>query len=416
MTTAKKKLRIAFLVRFFPGLTETFILTQIVDLLKKGHEIQIVAMPTPPSPVIHGDIHRYRLLDRTCYIAKMPPGKWKRRIDTAGRILFHAVRHPVDLFRLLGAHLGASSGFDYESFYYGLSFLGKRFDILHAHFGYSGKAAAMLKKAGMAQRIITTFHGSDVNRYPKIHGRTVYDNLFRAGDLFTVNTAFTGRRLQDLGCHPEKIQILPVGLDLHSFSFRERTFPEDGRLRILTVGRLVEKKGHRYMIEALSKIVPHYPNLQYLIAGDGELNLYLRDLAREMNLEKQVHFLGPLSAEQVRRVYDQAHLFVLPSVTSADGDMEGQGLVLQEAQAAGLPVVSTLHNGIPEGVLDGRSGLLVPEKDSGALAQALFYLLEHPETWAAMGRCGHQWAAERYDIEQLNQKLEDFYMQVLELK
>jgi colanic acid/amylovoran biosynthesis glycosyltransferase len=416
MESPDRKLRIAFILRFFPSLSETFILTQLVNLLKRGHEIYIVALPTEKQSVVHPDVDHWRLMERTHYAPPIPGTRWRRRFKTAGWIFCLFWLHPIDLPRLLWVHLRNPGGFDYESLYYGFCFLGRRDDIVHAHFGYSGRAAAFLGKAGMARRIITTFHGSDVNRYPRIHGRAVYDALFQAGDLFTVNTDFTGGKLRQLGCDPEKIRVLPVGLEIHSFSFKERIFPQDGRLCILTVGRLVEKKGHRYMIRALPEIVKRYPHVQYLIVGDGELDSCLRSLAEEMNLEGHVRFLGSLPAEQVRTVYDQAHLFVLPSVTAADGDMEGQGLVLQEAQACGLPVVSTYHNGIPDGILEGQSGFLVPEQDSEALTRALLSLIEHPELWAAMGRCGRDYVARKYDIDRLNGQIEDWYYYLVKSK
>jgi colanic acid/amylovoran biosynthesis glycosyltransferase len=409
MERSDRKLRIAFILRFFPALSETFILTQIVNLLKRGHEIHIVALPTDRQSVIHSEVNHWHLMERTLYTLPIPGTRWGRRFKTAGWIFCLFWLHPVDLSRLLWVHLRNPGGFDYESLYYGFCFLGKRYDIVHAHFGYSGRAAAFLKNAGIARRIITTFHGSDVHRYPRIHGRMTYDALFQAGDMFTVNTNFTGEKLHQLGCDPEKIRILPVGLEIHLFSFKERFFPQDGRVYILTVGRLVEKKGHGYMIRALPEIIKRYPQVQYLIVGEGELDSCLRSLVREMDMERYVRFLGSMTAEQVRGVYDQAHLFVLPSVTATDGDMEGQGLVLQEAQASGLPVISTLHNGIPEGVLDGQSGVLVPEKNSEALTQTVLYLLDNPDKWARMGRCGRDYVARKYDIERLNRQIEDWY-------
>ena len=409
MTGNRKKLRIAFIVRYFPSLTETFILNQIVNLLAQGHDIRIFARQTASQAVIHEAVNRFRLLDRTHYASEIPHHKWQRRIKTVGLIIFYAGIHPIDLFRLLKAGLTGPDRFDYEAFYYGLRFLGKRYDILHAHFGYSGKIAVLMKKINIAPRIMTTFHGSDVNRYPRIHGEKVYENLFKNGDVFTVNTEFTGERLRKLGCAADKIHILPVGLETRAIVFRERRFPEDGQVKILTVGRLVEKKGHCYMIRALPEVIKKFPLVKYLIVGEGELAGSLRELVRQLEIKEHVQFLGPQAADRIREIYNQVHLFVLPSVTAADGDMEGQGLVLQEAQAAGLPVVSTLHNGIPEGVLDGKSAILVPEKDSQALAKAFLYLMDHVPEWGKMGRQGHEYVTDRYDIRKLNRQLEDLY-------
>lgn len=120
-----------------------------------------------------------------------------------------------------------------------------------------------------------------------------------------------------------------------------------------------------------------------------------------------------MTQEQVRQFYDDSHIFILPSVTAADGDREGQALVLQEAQAMGLPILSTLHNGISEGVLDGKSGFLVPERDVDALAETLRYLVKNPEVWAKMGCQGCAYVEERYNIEQLNEQLVETYQKLM---
>src|SRR4030065_356569 len=100
-------------------------------------------------------------------------------------------------------------------------------------------------------------------------------------------------------------------------------------------------------------------------------------------------------------------------VTASDGDSEGLPVVLLEAQAVGLPIISSLHGGIPEGVLDSKSGFLVPEKDVDALAKKIEYLIEHPELWPDMGRYGRKFVEERYDIQKLNQRLVKIYKALL---
>ena len=107
---------------------------------------------------------------------------------------------------------------------------------------------------------------------------------------------------------------------------------------------------------------------------------------------------------------------MLPSVTADDGDKEGQALVLQEAGACGLPVLSTLHNGIPEGVLDGKSGFLVPEKNVDALAERLLFLVDNPQLWPGMGKCGREYVEKKYDIKILNEKLVRLYNRLLDDK
>jgi colanic acid/amylovoran biosynthesis glycosyltransferase len=200
-----------------------------------------------------------------------------------------------------------------------------------------------------------------------------------------------------------------VGVRLGPDQFRPRTLDPGEAVTILTVARLVEKKGLEYGIRAVARLKAAHSSVRYRIAGDGELRPRLQSLIRELDLESEVTLLGSRTMAQVAELYRSSHLFLLPSVTAGDGDMEGQGLVLQEAQAAGLPVVSTRHNGIPEGVRDGETGFLVPERDPAALAERLSYLVEHPEVWPAMGRAGRALVEAEFDIEILNDRLVDIY-------
>src|SRR5262249_49503792 len=145
--------------------------------------------------------------------------------------------------------------------------------------------------------------------------------------------------------------------------------------RILTVARLFEKKGYEYSVRAVAKVAATVPNLEYLLVGDpnGPAAPRIRELIRELKMEDKIRILGTRTREQLIEMYQQCHIFILASVTAADGDEEGQGLVLQEAQASGLPVVATRHNGFPESLLDGETGFLVPERDADVLANRILF-------------------------------------------
>ena len=129
-------------------------------------------------------------------------------------------------------------------------------------------------------------------------------------------------------------------------------------------------------------------------------------------MQNYVTLHGALAGSALREVMDAAHIFLLPSV-SVEGDQEGQGLALQEAQAAGLPVVATDHGALPEGMLPGESGFLIPEGDVNALAERLGYLVQHPEIWPKLGRNGRQFAVARYDVRKLNEELVSLYRSTL---
>ena len=204
-----------------------------------------------------------------------------------------------------------------------------------------------------------------------------------------------------------------MGIDLKKFKFSERMKQPGEPIKILTIGRLIEKKGHVYAIRAIAKVVKKYRNIEYLIAGDGPLRNKLEGLVQELGIEKHVKFSGAIEQNEVLKLYQQAHIFVLPSITTSNGDQEGIPVVLMEAQATGLPVISTYHTGIPEVIVEGKSGFLVPEKDVDALAERLEYPIEHPELWPDMGRYGRKFVEEKYDIKKLNQQLVEIYSNIL---
>jgi colanic acid/amylovoran biosynthesis glycosyltransferase len=133
----------------------------------------------------------------------------------------------------------------------------------------------------------------------------------------------------------------------------------------------------------------------------------------ELGLRTAVTFHGACDSGKVLRLLAEAHLFVLASV-SVEGDPEGQGLVLQEAQAAGLPVVATNHGALPEGLVPDESGFLVPERNVDALAERLDYLVRHPELWPAMGRAGRKHMETHYDIRRLNSQQVRLYTRMID--
>ena len=171
----------------------------------------------------------------------------------------------------------------------------------------------------------------------------------------------------------------------------------------------MEVKGIEFGIRAVAKILPTHPNIRYQIAGDGPLLSELKELAAKLGVADCVDFLGGQTQQEVRELYGTSHLFMLPGVVARDGAEEGQGLVLIEAQATGLPVLATRVGGIPESVLDGESGFLVSERDMDALAEKLTYLIEHPELWPGMGRVGRAYVERNFNVNELNDRLVGLY-------
>ena len=399
-------MRLVLFLTNFPTLSETFILNQITGLIDLGINFDIYASANALEEKIHRQVDEYNLLERVSYSDSITP-LYKRLTKAVKLVLKNFFKNPV-------AYSEAIRSQSLRDIFYVNDFIvrqsNKPYDLMHAHHGTNGLIGAILKKSGVFKgKLITTFHGYDFSKLINERGSQTYKDLFRVGDLFTANTNFTKGKLIELGCSPTKIVSLPVGIKMNLLNYRERYLGERGIVKLLTVGRMVEKKGLEYAIKAVARVAQKYSNIEYNIVGDGVLRRRLENLIKELGISDKVNLLGWKTQEELRKLFQEAHIFVLTSVKATDGDMEGQGLVLQEAQAVGLPVLSTLHNGIPEGVLDGKSGFLVPERDVDALTERLQYLIEHHELWPEMGTCGRKFVEKKYDIKMLNSRLVRIY-------
>jgi len=406
-------MRIAFLVGQFPALSETFILNQITGLIDRGHEVDIFASGKRNDPKVQPDVEKYGLLSRT-YYRHMPTNKVWRVIKAIGLIVVNFYKNPLAILKSLNIFKYGKKALSLELLYAAILFLDKGpYDIIHCHFGPNGNLAVLLKEIGVITgKVVTTFHGYDMSRYVRTQGNEVYNFLFEKGDLFLPISERWKEELIKMGCNEQKILVHRMGVDTDKFKFSQRKSHE-GNIRLLTVARLVEKKGVEYGIRAVARVLRENPNIEYSIVGDGPLRNELETLIEKLGVGSQVKLLGWQEQDKIAELMDKADILLAPSVTSKDGDQEGIPVVIMEALAKGLPVLSTWHSGIPELVQDGKSGFLVPERDVDALAERLEYLIEHPEIWPEMGRAGRKFVEEHYNIDKLNDRLVEIYKKLL---
>ena len=278
------------------------------------------------------------------------------------------------------------------------------FDILSCHFGPNGLTGILLKELGIPGKVITTFHGYDLSSYPLRHDPKVYEELFHRGDLFLPISDFWKAKLISLGCPPEKISVHHMGIDLNKFQFKTRSLSPGGSIDLLTIARLVEKKGLCFSIKAVSKVLHAHPNLEYTIVGDGPLRQELSDLIKHLGVAEKVKLLGWKDATAIRNILDGTHIMLLHSIISKSGDMEGIPVSLMEAMAMGIPVISTRHSGIAELVEHGRSGFLVEEKDSDDMAERINCMIRNPDILPEMGIAGRRFVEANFNVETLNRQ------------
>lgn len=357
-------MKIAVCVVRFPVVSETFIVRQVCGLLDRGHEVTLFASEQGDYAHLHPAIREYELLDRVHFSPWLSMDRWPAK-----------------------------------------------FQIIHSHFGPVGLLCSQLRKLGFFEgSLLTSFYGYDASSYIRRTSPSVYADLFTNGDRFIVTNDHMRSRLIGLGCEPGKIVNLRVGVDVGTYKrAHDGEEARDGRRRILSIGRLVEKKGIAYAIQAVAKVVGHYPDLRYDIVGDGPLLERLRRLVEYHDLTRNIVMHGSATEDQLRTLYEHADLFILPSVTAPDGDEDSMPLVLQEAQAYELPVISTHHCGIPEGIVPGVSGFLAAERDIDALAVYLQLLLSDPLRCRTMGQAGRKYMWQSFHIENLNDELVGIY-------
>ena len=399
-------MRIAVLTDRFPAVSETFIENQIVSLLDLGVEVTVLASAAGAREVLHGATRRI-LAETGIVVLGAPRRRGRRWLD-----VLSVLARPVAALKVATAlwrRRAWPGPYDFIRLVLAAAALGRartRFDYLFCHFAPNGAFGVWLRDLDLvAGRILTFCHGYDFSEIVQARGAAVFERLFQRGDLFLANTEYTRRHLLAIGAPEARTLKLPVGLFPDRFHFRVRYAAPDRPVRFLSIGRLVEKKGHAYAIRAFRLLLDGGIRARLSIIGEGPLRRDLEKLIAELGLGDSVELLGSRSQEAVGRIADESDLFVLASTKAASGDVEGQGLVLQEAQAMGLPVIATSHNGFPEGMRHGESGVLVPEADVEALAGAMLALASHPECWAPMGRAGRAFVREHFDQALLTTEL-----------
>jgi colanic acid/amylovoran biosynthesis glycosyltransferase len=403
-------MKIAFFVTYFPALSETFILNQITGLIERGHQVDIYADDSRKELKVHPDVEKYSLIERT-YYNKIPTNNFLRLLNGIGLLLANFHKNPVVLLRSLNFFKYGNNAISLRLLYMTILIQHHKqsYDIIHCHFGYNGLVGVILRDIGAIKgKIITTFHGIDVTNYVKIKGERAYDLLFQLGDLFLPISELWKRRLIELGCNGNII-VHRMGIDCNKFNFTARKLRANGVVQIVTIARLTEKKGVEYAIRAVAKLAKSKTNLNYTIVGDGPLKESLQQLIQELSVDPIVTLVGWKHQLEIIDILKNSDIMLAPSVTSKNGDREGIPVVLMETMAMGLPIVSTVHSGIPELVENGVSGFLVPEKDVDALAEKLNYLVENPEIWNKMGAAARAFVEEHYNINKLNDKLVEIY-------
>lgn len=403
-------MRIAMVVGSFPALSETFVLWKVAGLIERGHEVIVLAERQGDGSE-HDVVQRYGL-NSVVRFARRPgshlrrrPGAavgWLTRKDASGRSARRAFA-PRKLGRLswaLGAPLFAGL----------LGSMG-RVDVVSAEQGDLGRMCLLLRERGVFDAPLSTcMIGRDCSEPFLNDGR--YRELFCRGELMLPVADRLRSRLIAAGADVSRTVVhrLPINLDL--FRYQPLDAGRGGQpLRLLSVGRLVEKKGLEVGVEAVASLVRQGIDVRYRIVGEGVERSRLEALIRDIGVEDRVTLCGALSQNAVAAEMAGCDLVVVPSRTAKSGDTEGLPNVVNEALASGRPVVATRHAGIPE-VVDDACGRLCKENDAGALTEALQAMLQARDRWPEMARVGRERVGTMFDYRLVAERAEALYASI----
>jgi len=349
----KRPMKILMVVACFPKIHDICMLNQMTGLIDRGHDVYIYALSKGDYVHVQEDVIKYDLINKT---------------------FFETIPARLDDFDIIMFQLGH-----------------KIFDVKKTH-NFKGKVVVCLR-------------GYDITGFLKEKPHA-YDEYFESCDLFMPVCEVFKNILMNIGCSEDKIIVQHSAIDCSKFKFKKRSLPRSGILKIVSAGRFVEKKGFIYSIRAVGQLLKKFPQLRYTIIGDGILKKKYRRIIKKLNLETKIKIDSWHAHEEYIDILNESHIFLAPSVTAQNNDQEGIPNVLKEAMAMGLLVVATDHSGNPEIVANGKTGFLVPERNSSAICKSIEYILNNPEQWESIQVAAMKKILEEFELEKENDKLE----------
>ena len=380
---------LAVLVNGFPRLSETFVLQELLELERRGLRLHLFALRRPPEVVQQEALTELRATVEYLPEVRVPYQRARVRLAHATLLVQRRLGYVQGLADVLASpEYSRSLGVSAALLAHRIVRLGS--PPMYIHFAHKpatiGRFASLL--AGVPYAL--SAHAKDIWLTPE-------EELARkVRDARVVLTCTEQGRAQlaSLAGGRTPVHLAYHGVEL---SGHVRSVPADGPLRILAVGRLVEKKGHETLLLAAAQLRDRGLGFTIRLAGEGPEWPRLQRLVHELQLGDHVLFLGPLSESEVRAEYERADIFALPCRKLANGDQDGLPNVILEAMAHGLPVVSTRLDGIVEAIVDGESGLLADQDDPAGLAECLTSLVQDAALRDRVGEAARSRVAARFE-------------------
>ncbi len=407
---------LGYILKGYPRISETFITNEILALEQLGYRIKIYSLRLPYDAKVHPNVAKVK-----AEVVYLPEYIWKQPLDILVSNLATLVKHPVGYLRSLGfATIRSVKRLSYHTFkrFLQAGYLVYRYyrngeiQHWHAHFAHGPTTTAMFVSWMTGVPFSFTAHAKDIYT----QAPDFITKKLKYARFAVTCTGYNLTYLQSLNRSQTPIYRNYHGIDLTEF--RNGVYrPELSEpVRILTVGRLVEKKGYPVLLRALQLLKQQGIAFRSRIVGSGPLKKQLQMLRDELGLQEEVQFLGQMSQREVKVQYQEADLFVLSPHVASDGDRDGIPNVLVEAMAMRIPVISTRISGIPELIRDGENGILVEPEQPEQLAGAMAELIRKPQVRQQLVENAVQTVQELFDFHRNTRRLGELFDQAVNAK
>jgi glycosyltransferase involved in cell wall biosynthesis len=388
-------MELLYVVSRFPKISESFILNEIHELHERGHEVSVFSFARPEDDFYHTEVEN---VDVTVGYANRPslgilPGFFSGKILNAS-VLREGLFLDRPLYSAYWLHVGKQIAEMIER-------LGG-VDLVHSHFAVPSRISAVYAAAYHDIPCTVTAHAYDIFRTNDTRQLKRVCSRF---DHVVVPAEYNRRYLADEVGIGTEISVVPATTRVDKFEPSGECVPG----RLLTVARLIEKKGHQYAIDAVADLVDRGYDVEYHLVGTGEREDDLRARVERHGIVDHVEFLGNVSDERLIEEFHDAAIFVLPCVIAADGDRDITPVALREAMATRTACVSTNITAIPEVITHGQDGVLVEPNDAEALAGAIAGLLDDPRRREELAGNARETMERRFDISNAVDRLVEIF-------
>ena len=381
--------RIGYVVKRYPRYSETFIVNEILAHEAAGLEIDIFALRSSE------DTHFQDIISRV----RAPVIYLPNRCQKASA-LWSEIQKTAKVCEDFWTRMQYSAGIDERELVHALALarhiIDRGITHLHAHFATSATTVARLAAKLTGINYSFTAHAKDIF-HQDVDTSELQNKITDAAKLVTISDFNENYLTSKFDINNNRLHRIYNGLDLDRFVYHS---PARRRPLVLAVGRLVEKKGFRYLIEACRQLLNSGTDFECLIIGEGEEEEELRGLISSLGVGDTVRLAGPQPQSEVITLLQEASVFAVPCVVGQDGNRDGLPTVLLEAMALGTPCVSTNVTGIPEIIKNNETGLLVNQHDSDALAIAIKQLLDDAALRERLAVQARQLIEEHFDVHQ----------------